>query len=202
MSINHITSGSFKQNGLCFLVHKLVRYKETLSRISKVTFRQYASHMSSHGDEIKCICQLNINPEQILHIQNSNLVKIYIYGATRPLCVDPALVRVKYYQNHLKRELLPACDKLYDEKYYFMQVEWRPIRRTTRKSTYEWSLVDIIFGRINGRQIRLINPHGLLLLGRTNTQGTREPTYSICKHKRAEKRLKKVWKEEINFVPD
>ena len=39
-------------------------------------------------------------------IQNSNLVEIYIHGITRPVFVDPVLVKVnaKYYQNHLMQD--------------------------------------------------------------------------------------------------
>ena len=71
-----------------------------------------------------------IEPKRLFHRQSKQRVKLMVSaciscnGVTRPFFIDPAKgkVNAKYYTNHLRRQILPACRRLYPEgNYVFMQ---------------------------------------------------------------------------------
>lgn len=71
-----------------------------------------------------------IAPERLFHRQNKQSVKLMVSaciswnGVTPPFFIDPAKAKVNavYYRNHLRRQLLPACNRLYPEgDFIFMQ---------------------------------------------------------------------------------
>ena len=151
----------------------------------------------------------DIDQKRLYHPRNKFSLKLMVSagvswnGVTKPFFLNPQIAKVtgKYYTNHLRRQLLPECLKLYpDADYYFMQ---------DGASSHTSGVCQEFLRKVRGR--RFISktewpPHSPDLsvldyyfwdaVSAKVYEGRRMPFKDL---KQLERRIRRVWKSTINM---